>query len=390
MADGNGIGSLTEAEQKYLSSGGTDSAGLVTELQSTTALTPPETKAEPAAPVKVDDKAAPAAAPAAGDKPAAAAPAADEPEVGEEEVATPDGKGKRRMVDSRALKEARKRAQALETKLQEEQTARAKDNEARAVVNERLRLLTEAVQTAPAADAAAAAEPEVPDPEKDIFGFVAHLRKNVEELTGKIGQMTEQTVEERQQAATIRNYFQDSATFTQQNPDFRDAYNHLFGLRKRQLEIQGYTPEQVNKFIFDEEMNHVQRSVAANRSPSAGLYELAKLAGYAPKPPAPTPGDAAALAAAAAAGNGAAPANGHAAAPAAPAPAAPAPAPASVSDEVDRIRAGQAASRSLSQGAGGGGDELSIEALANMPMAEFEKLVRSKAGAVERALGRLN
>lgn len=404
MAEQNGVAPLTEAEQAYLNSGGQDAAGLVAQLQpeagssATGEVAPKLPEAEPK---KTD---APVAAGADGVKPApvatpaAAAPATEEPEVGEEDIATSDGKGKRRIVDARALRESRKQRKELEVKLEEERNARAKDNEARAVVNERLRLLTEAVAT-PAAETGAPAQPaKVPDPNDDIFGFAAHLGKQVEELNGKIGQITEQTAGDRQQAAgerqqasVLRNYHQDAAAFTEKTPDFRDAYNHLFGLRKRQLEIQGYTPEQVNRFIFDEEMNHIQRSFQAGRSPTQGLYELAKLAGYVTKAPAAA---ATAQPAAVPAANGQN-ANGQAAngqvitPPAAAAPAAPQPA-ANVTAEIERIQNGQRAARSLSNGAGGGGDELSIEALATMPMDEFAKLVRSKQGAVERAMGRSN
>lgn len=368
-------GELTAGERAYLESGGSDATALMAE-------NPPAAPGgdTPAA------AAAPAAAPAPGATaaPAAAAAAAPEaPELGEEEIPTHDGKGKRRMVDSRALKEERTLRRAAEEEAKKERDLRAR-------VDERLKLLSEAIAqpdpaTAPAAAAAPVGPPEV---EADVFGAVKYV---IDELTGLKKSMTarEQTAEEervRNEAIATARF--DRRAFEQKQPDFTAAYHHLLNTRGRQLEIQGYNKDEIKQWLYTEELDMIMKALKAGKSPAERLYELSKTMGYVPAAPAAA----------------AAPANGAAAAPAAAAAAAAAPAPANgaakppagglgtVTEEIERIAAGQRASRSLSNGGGGPGEELSLETIANMPDKEFERLMAdpAKREAVERAMGKRN
>src|SRR6185312_12617233 len=117
---------LTAGEKAYMESGGQDASALLAENPATPVPAIPETPPAPAA----------SSAPApSGVVPVAAA----EPiELGEEEIPAADGKAKRRVVDSRALKEERNRRKALEDELKSEREMRAR-------VDERLKLLTDVV-----------------------------------------------------------------------------------------------------------------------------------------------------------------------------------------------------------------------------------------------------
>ena len=347
---------LTAGEQAYLDSGGTDSAGLIAENPTPEKIeTPVEHKIEP-------DKPAPAAA----EKPADAPAATEPPEPGEEEIPTTDGKSKRRMVDSRALKAEREKARAFEAELKAERETRAR-------IDERLKMLSEAVSSAEPTEKVDAA-PEVPDIEVDIFGNVREAWNEIKAIKASLAGHQAETAEQRQTAAVISSYQRDAVNFESKQPDFKEAYNFLIGLRKTQLEAQRYSPEEVNKWLHIEEMNLVQRAFEGKTSPSQDIYNLAKSMGYAPK------------AAAAAAQPTAQPAP---AAPAKPAPAAPLTAP-SVTEEIDRIKAGKAASISLSNGGGGGAEEMSLEWLANAPLKEFQAFMDKPGNRekVERAMGK--
>lgn len=352
---------LTAGEQAYLDSGGTDATGLIAENQPASGgdagagdvakVEPAEVSTETPAPAKTE------------------APAADTPEPGEEEIPAADGKTKRRMVDSRALKAEREKARTLEAELTKERDTRAR-------VDERLKMLSEAVSAAePAAEAAKPAP--IPDPETDIFGYAKYLAEQLEALKGTVAGAQAETAEERatraaesQTRAVVSAYRQDAGQFKTKQPDFDEAYNFLIGLRKTQLEAQRYSPEDVAKWLQIEEMNLVQRAFEAKTSPAADIYNLAKSMGYAPKA-------AAAVAAAAPA------------AAAKPAPAAPLAAVANVTDEIDRIKAGKAASMSLSNGGGSAGEELSLEWLADAPLNEFQAFMDKPGNRarVEKAMG---
>ena len=353
---------LTAGEKAYMESGGQDASALLAENPATPAPAIPETAPAPAAlPVPAPDAAAPAT------------PAADPIELGEEEIPDATGKAKRRVVDSRALKEERNRRKALEDELKSEREMRAR-------VDERLKLLTDVVSQPETPPPPAAAEaPEAPiDPEQDIFGAYKQQQKRLEQLTATLeslqsgqAEMRQQTAEERQTAAMVSTYRQDAAAFGQKQPDFTQAYNFLLAKRGAQLKALGYGDDEVRTSLYNEEMNLAQRALAMRQSPSAQIYALAESMGYQ-------------RAAAPAASAPAAPA----AVPSAPA-AAPTPA-ASVTAEIDRIRAGQASSRSLSTGGGAAGEEMSLEALSNMPMPEFARFmaIPGNRERVEAALGK--
>lgn len=360
-------GELTAGEKAYLESGGTDTAALLAENPSAGAPA-----AEVAAIHRIEPDPAPAPAPVATEKPAAEAAAATAPvaeptEPGEEEIPAADGKTKRRMVDSRALKAERLAKQAIEAELRAERETRAR-------VDERLKMLSEAIGPI---DAPANPDPEpavIPDPEADIFGYARHLAQELETL--KKGQQAAQaeTAEERQTRATISTYTRDRDVFVAKQSDFMEGYNFLLSARKSQLELQGYSEEEVSRWLLKEEMDLVNRSLQNKKSPSEQIYALAKSMGYAQKQPAAAPAAVAPVAPAAVAA-------------ARPAPAAPL---GSVTDEIDRIKAGQAAAMSLSNGGGGGAQEMSLEWLANAPMKEFEAFMNKPGNRekVEKAMGR--
>lgn len=356
---------LTAAEQAYLNSGGTDAAGLIAENPA-----PAVVQSEPVTEHRIEAEAPAAAAAAAEVKPAAAAEpvsaAADAPEPGEEEVPAADGKSKRRMVDSRALKAERTARAAAEAELKTERETRAR-------IDERLKMLSEAVTSAePAAQEAVA--PAIPDPEQDIFGYAKYLATELEKLKTSQHQSQTESAEERQTRAVVSTYVRDRDAYVAKQPDFMEGYNFLLNTRKSQLEMQGYSPDEVNQWLYKEEMDLVGRALQAKKSPSEQMYALAKSMGYAPKAaPAPAAGGVAPAAAAAAK----------------PAPAAPLVAP-SVVEEIDRIKAGKAASMSLSNGGGGGAEEMSLEWLANAPDKEFAAFMDKPGNRekVERAMGK--
>lgn len=344
---------LTPGEKAYLESGGQDSAALLE-----------ENKAPAVEPVAQETAAAAEQAPEPAAAPPAPVAAADPVEPGEEEIPAQDGKTKRRVVDSRALKEERKKRQEIEAELN-----RFRENYSR--VDERLKMLSEAVSQ-PEPTQPQEEQPEaLIDPEQDIFGAYKQQQKRMDKLVQTLeslqagqSEMRQQTEEERQTGAMIASYRQDAAAFTQQTPDFTDAYNYLLQKRGEQLKALGYNDAEVRSTLYNEEMSLAQRALGLRQSPSAHIYALASSMGYAKKA-APSP-----------------------VAQAAP-PAAPVPVP-SVTAEIDRIKAGQNSSKSLSSGGGAAGEELSLELLANMSEKEFAAFMAKPGNRerVEQALGR--
>lgn len=299
--------------------------------------------------------------PAAEPAPAAAEPPAADPETGEPEAAPEaqprDEKGK--FVPHGALHEERERRKAVEKERDElrERFARG---------DERLRILSEAMQR-PATPTQPAAAPEpvkVPDPNEDIFGYAKHLEQQIEALRTGQTQLTEsqKKAEETRQAEAAWNevigfYQQDLRTAIQADASVADAYEHLFAGRVAELTLFGMAQKDAIEAVREEEFNLAQTARQRGQSPAAIIAALAKSRGFAPKAPEPAP--------------------------------APAVAPVEIAAErVARAAAGQAGpGRSLSAAGGQPAGEITLETLSSMSEADFEKLMAANPARIRALMG---
>ncbi|UIN34019.1 hypothetical protein [Methylobacterium oryzae] len=295
--------------------------------------------------------------PAAEPAPAAAEPPAADPETAEPAAAPEaqprDEKGK--FVPHGALHEERERRKAVEKERDElrERFARG---------DERLRILSEAMQR-PATPAQPAPEPvKVPDPAEDIFGYAKHLEQQIEALRTGQTQLTEsqKQAEETRRANDERNevigfYQQDLRTAIQADASVADAYEHLFAGRVAELTLFGMDRKDAIEAVRDEEFNLAQTARQRGQSPAALIAALAKTRGFAPKAPEP----------------------------------APAPAPQeTAAEKAARAAAGQAGpGRSLSAAGGQPAGEITLETLSSMSEADFEKLMTANPARVRALMG---
>lgn len=284
---------------------------------------------------------APEPSPAGGEgapqAPAAAAPAG---EVAPDQVVDPEDENaddpeanRGRFVRHGAFHKERARRKELEAEV-----TRLREMHTRG--DERLRLLTQAMQGGPqAAGQPQAPAPAVPTPEEDVFGYIAHLKSEIEALRGGQQQMTEEQRAEREFNTTVTSYQADIQRFAQAEPSFGDAYQHLIQSRAQELLLNGVPESQINRAIQADELAIVRAAIASGVSPAERVFQMAKLRGFAPKLP----------------------------------PAAAATSPVeNAADRTARIQAGQSAARSLSGAGGAPASEMSLERLAEMSEAEFE------------------
>ena len=292
---------------------------------------------------------APAAAPAG--EPAAPGEVVD-PDL--EEGGADENKGK--FVRHGAFHQERERRKAVERERDEFRVTLAR-------MEERLRMVSEGGAAKPAVAAPQAPpEPETPpDPNQDIFGYAQYLEKQIQDIRAGQTQLTEaQKAEQTQRAeATQRNvvlntYRGDVQRTIAAQPEFAQAYEHLFSGRIAELRLLGVPEGDAVQAVRDEEFGIAQAAIAAGQSPAARLMQLAKLRGFAPKAAEPA------------------------------APATPAETPA---EKAARISAGQAASKSLSAAGGAPAGELTMEMLASMSEAEFEKVSAANPARVRALMG---
>lgn len=310
--------------------------------------------------------AAPAGADVAPDAAAPAAAAPGERAAAPGDVVDPDDEGaddpeanKGRFVRHGAFHKERERRKSVERQFHELQERYTRGDE-------RMRLLNEALQRAPqtpAAASAAPAEPEAPiDPSQDIFGAYGQLKAELDALrTGQqqVSEAHQQEAEARRAAderqAVISAFQQDAARVAQTDPTFMDAYQHLVGARVAELKLYGLDDKQAATQANADELALVHSALRRGVSPAEMMVQLAKSRGWSAKAPEP-------------------------AAPAAPAETA--------ADKAARTAQGQAGpGRSLSAAGGGPAGEVTVEMLASMSDADFEKFAASSPKKLAALMG---
>lgn len=281
------------------------------------------------------------------------APEGEAKEPDAEDDDAPEGEGnKGQFVRHAKFNQERERRKALEQDL-------AKEREARARIDERLRIFAEASQRAAPKPAEPQAEaPKVIDPKEDIFGAYEQMKAELEALKGGFTQQTEQTRAREQGEQVLNSYKQDAQRFAQAEPSFPDAYNHLYRSRALELQHAGMTDQhEIMAAIARDEFEIATQAIRQGVSPAQRIYEIAKARGFAPKAPEPA--------------------------------ADPKPVADTAAEKATRAQAGQnGPGRSLSSvGGKPAGSMPTVEELANMSEDEFNRFAKSNPGAVTALMG---
>ncbi len=252
--------------------------------------------------------------------PAPEAPAAQEaaPEAPQQQETAPEDD---RRVPLKALQEERQKRAEYERKLQE--------------YERRMAELEQRVPKAPEPTP----EPE-PDPETDPIGALKHAREQLRKM--------QEATQAQQYEAQLNQIAYNAATqFTQQAPDYPDAYRYAINSRAQELMALGTPENAIPQILKREEMSLIDTAVRNGRNPAEAIYTFAKARGY----------------------QGAQPAAAPVAAAPAPAPVAPQPAP--VNPALQQAKQSVAASATAG-GAPASKGELSLSDIANLKGAAFD------------------
>lgn len=132
-------------------------------------------------------------------------------------------------------------------------------------------------------------EPQLePEPgDDDPLGQMMHklnlVTKTVTDLQARLVEQQSQQQELtkfqqfQQQVQVLRNQFAKT------HADFNDAYNHVRAARVADLKMFGYSEADIQKALFQEEVQLAQNAVRMGKNPAEVVYEMAKRHGYAPK-----------------------------------------------------------------------------------------------------------
>ena len=263
-----------------------------------------------------------------------------------------------RFVPQRALHAERERRRAAQ-----QEAAKFREDATR--LSTQLEILSQALQAPQAAQQPAApadADP-MPDPQQDIFGYVAWQQRELGRLKSQLEERTKGVTERIESREVAEHYRADANAFARETPDFGTAYMHLVKTVDAELQFRGVTdPGQRQAMIAQMEREEVAKARAAGKRPAEWIYNVSKFRGYsAAVNPAQNP-----TAAPVQAASQQTPAN---------------PPTPSVLDTVAR---GQQIATSLLNAPGGAPNDLTAESLARMSDAEFAAIPKDK---LRRLLG---
>lgn len=276
-----------------------------------------------------------------GEKPAPAETSAEAPSTPAEPSAdaapAPTKEQKQDMVPHAALHEAR-----LQNKQQAERIRQFELEQARMAA--RLDAIMRPQQ----------APKPPPSPDEDIFGAAKHANQRIERLE-QDARARAQYAQQQQAVNQLLNWGgQQQAEFKKDTPDYDAALAHLRAARASELSALGYTDPEIGQALNQEEIALVSLAHKRNANPAELAYKMAKARGYVKKAEAQaTEKD--------------------------------------MAKQLDRIEAGMAASKSLSNvGGSAGGGELSAMDILKMPEDEFDAWKRKNPAKYRRALGSPN
>ena len=310
-----------------------------------------------------------------------AAVAPEEQEDGVETVKGPDG---RDIIDANTGKPQKRvsfhKYSRLEQRYKELEAKVGQSEAERIRVDERLKIINEALATPAPAEEPIDEDPE-PDPEVNIFEHNRWLKRQMLRDREQYANFQSQIEADRQEAQIADTYRSAAGIFARSEPNFGAAYQFLLGTRQAELRANGWNDEKkIQQQVVKEEKGVVKKALEDGVNPAERIFNLAKARGFVAKASQPYAAPGAPLGAGA-------PARPAAAAIAAPAAqAARRPGIPSVAEQVAMAAAGAQAAQSLSNAGGGAVPQLTQQMLLSMDEDEFNATVASLPKAKLREL----
>ena len=185
---------------------------------------------------------------------------------------------------------------------------------------------------------------QAPNEQEDPVGAIVHeTRQTRQEIEAfKKQQEEERRIRAAQNAqAQLVQYWQSQAqAFAAKQPDFPQSYQHLFENFVSELQEAGYDEQQASVVAQNYWADIVGRARMDGVNPAERMYNLAKRRGYKP-----------------------------------------------ATEKIETIKKGTEATSPLASAGGKPPSNLTAEAIANLPMDEFEKLLKKDPDAFRKAFG---
>lgn len=149
--------------------------------------------------------------------------------------------------------------------------------------DERLRVLTEAIQQQRQPAAPQVEQDPEPDPNVDVFEHNKWLSRQFQKERGE-RQRIEQGLQQREYHGRVASAVDQAEQAARAAvPDYDAAVHHLKQSRFTELTRQGIEPRQAEHILGQEALQLAQNALQAGRNPAQVAYEMAMARGYTPK-----------------------------------------------------------------------------------------------------------
>lgn len=133
---------------------------------------------------------------------------------------------------------------------------------------------------------APAPEPKevVPDADEDPLAYqqykINKLERSLEEHNAYLRQQHDMQQRNSQQQAFMNTYRASAQEFAAKTPEFSEAYKFLLGARMAEHKAAGYSDQEAQSLLVEEEMSIVAKAYADKVNPAERIYNVAKNRGY--------------------------------------------------------------------------------------------------------------
>ncbi len=127
----------------------------------------------------------------------------------------------------------------------------------------------------------------VPDADEDPLGYMQYKTSKLEAQVAQQNQYLQQQFQQQQSQAQESAFFDEyrakALEFSKTQTDFKDAYAYLLSSKMAEYEAAGFTHQQAQTLLKEDETATVALAKKAGRNPAETIYNVAKSRGYSAK-----------------------------------------------------------------------------------------------------------
>lgn len=118
------------------------------------------------------------------------------------------------------------------------------------------------------------------DPVEALRQEQEHIKQALRQQYQSEAQRQQQSEMQYKQQVFVERYKDSANAYAQENPEFSNAYQHLVQSRLAEYTAAGYSVQQANQLLIEDEMAIVAKAYTDGVNPAERIYALSKVRGY--------------------------------------------------------------------------------------------------------------